>query len=69
MVCPNCGSNNCGIINETNTSGKDYSAGKGCLGYLMFGGPGLLCGLCGEGRQTHSTNFWLCYNCGRKWKA
>ena len=38
MICPKCGSDNVQIINETTTSGKDYSAGKGCLGFLITQG-------------------------------
>ncbi|MCR5212855.1 MAG: hypothetical protein K6E10_00420 [Eubacterium sp.] len=69
MKCPKCGSENCIVINETQTKGKDYSAGKGCLGFLLMGGPiGLLCGLCGEGKKTTNINYWVCNNCGYKWK-
>ena len=32
MVCHRCGSNDCQIINEVSTSGKDFSATKGCCG-------------------------------------
>ena len=69
MNCPKCGSQNCYIINEVHESGQDYSAGKGCLGYLLFGWVGLLCGLCGEGRKTKNVNYWVCNNCGKKWKV
>ena len=69
MKCPRCGSENCNIINETTTKGKDFSVGKGCLGALILGPFGLLCGACGKGRQTINTNYWVCNNCGHKWKA
>lgn len=69
MVCHRCGSNDCQIINEVSTSGKDFSATKGCCGWFMFGPIGLICGSCGEGRQVHNHNYWVCNNCGRKWKA
>lgn len=69
MVCPKCGSENCGIINEVREKGRDYYGGRGCLGYLIFGPVGLLCGLCGKGRQTKNINYWVCNNCGKKWKA
>lgn len=69
MQCPRCHSENCYIINEVTTKGKDYSAGKGCLGYLIFGTWGLLCGACGEGKTTTNTNYWVCNNCGKKWRA
>lgn len=70
MQCPKCGSYNCTIINEVKTTGKDYSATKGCCGVLILGGwEGLLCGLCGEGKRTTSTNYWICNDCGKKWRA
>lgn len=36
MQCPKCGSNNCQIITETSTEGKDFSASQGCCGWLQF---------------------------------
>lgn len=69
MRCPKCGYEYCQIINETQTTGKDFSAGKGCIGYLLFGWIGLLCGLCGEGQKTKTRQYWICGNCGHKWKA
>ncbi len=69
MICPKCGSSDCFIITETKTSGSDYSAIDGCLGTILFGPIGLLCGACGEGKTTKSKNYWICNNCGKKWKA
>ena len=69
MKCPDCGSEKCSIINEVNTTGKDFKAGNACCGTILFGPIGLLCGACGEGKQTHNTNYWVCNNCGRKWKV
>lgn len=69
MKCPKCESENCQIINEVQTSGKDYSAGKGCIGTILLGPIGLLCGACGKGKTTTNTNYWVCNNCGNKWKA
>ena len=57
------------MINETTTKGKDFSAGKGCVGTLLLGPIGMLCGMCGEKRRTINTNYWVCNNCGKKWKA
>ncbi len=68
MICPKCGSENCNVINETYTSGSDFSASKGCLGALLFGPIGILCGACGEGKQTHNVNYWVCNSCGYKWQ-
>lgn len=69
MRCPKCGNENCQITTETTSSGKDFSAGKGCCGALLFGPIGLLCGACGKGKTIHSTSYWFCPNCGRKFKA
>lgn len=69
MVCPNCGSTRLSPVTETQTSGKDFSAGKGCCGYLLLGPLGVLCGACGKGKQTKSTTYWLCNDCGKKFKA
>ncbi len=68
MKCPKCGSEDVTVINETTTKGKDFSMGKGCLGTLILGPIGALCGLCGEGKKTINTNYWVCNSCGKKWK-
>lgn len=69
MTCPKCGGDKCQIINEVSTTGKDYSAGKGCCGFLLFGWVGLLCGLCGKGKQTINKAFWVCSDCGNKFRV
>ncbi len=69
MICPKCGENNSQIINEVTTTGKDFSAGKGCCGAILMGPIGILCGACGEGKKTHNNQYWICNNCGNKWKA
>lgn len=68
MRCPKCGSENCQLITNTYSEGKDFSAGKGCCGVLLAGPVGILCGFCGEGRKTKTDNFWVCNRCGKKWK-
>ena len=69
MTCPRCGSDNCDIMSEITTSGQDYSVGKGCCGLFIFQNwLGLLCGFCGEGKKTKTNNFWICKNCGHKFK-
>ncbi len=68
MFCPRCKNNNCHPINEVTTQGKDFSASKGCCGWFLFGPIGLLCGLCGEGKTYKNTNYWICNNCGLKFK-
>jgi len=69
MKCPKCGENNSQIINEVTTSGKDFSAGKGCCGVILLGPIGILCGACGKGKQTYNNQYWVCNNCGNKWRA
>ena len=69
MKCPKCGCDNCQVITETKTSGKDFSVGKGLCGGLLLGPLGLLCGACGKGKQVNSVNYWVCPNCGNKFKV
>ncbi len=69
MTCPKCGNQHLQAATEINTYGKDFSASKGCCGAIILGPIGILCGLCGKGRQTHSTTYWMCPTCGHKFKA
>ncbi len=69
MDCPKCKCNVCQLITETKTTGKDFSAGDGCCGYMIFGPIGILCGLCGADKKTVTKNYWVCTNCGHKFKA
>lgn len=69
MRCPRCGNDNSQIINEVHTSGKDFSVSKGCCGYVLLGPLGVLCGACGEGKQTRNTQYWVCNSCANKWRA
>ncbi len=70
MICPNCGNENCELIQEISTSGNDYSVCKGlCGACILQSWIGLLCGLCGEGHTTVKRAFWICKNCGYKFKA
>ncbi|WP_191018322.1 hypothetical protein [Treponema zioleckii] len=68
MQCPRCGGG-CQIIQEFESEGQDYSAGNGCCGYILFGPIGLLCGLCGKGRQERTRTYWICNSCGNKFRA
>lgn len=72
LCCPQCGHEELQVVNESNvhTTGKNYSAGKGCLGYLLLGPLGLLCGSCGQGKKTQTTNttYWVCPKCGKKFR-
>ncbi len=76
--CPRCGSTGLHPIVESNyeTTGKTkgFGLGKGCLGFVLFGWVGWLCGLCGMGKgktttTTTSTTYWMCNQCGNKFKA
>ena len=68
MKCPKCGSISCVSMMESHTSGSDFSAGKGCCGFALLGPIGLLCGACGEGRTTTNEMYWVCQDCGKKFK-
>lgn len=73
LCCPQCGNTELQVVNETNveTKGKDFSGSKGCLGYILFGPLGVLCGSCGSGKKTTTTNttYWTCPKCGKKFRA
>lgn len=74
--CPRCGCNDLQAIVETSTSvrttGSNYSGTKGCLGWLLFGPLGLLCGSIGQKQRmyvdTTNTNYWVCSECGNKFR-
>lgn len=56
--CPACGSTNLQIISDV--QGKGAKFWKLCLcGFL---------GLCGTGKTT-TTHYWVCKNCGKKFKV
>ena len=71
--CPHCGSINISFtpISATNTTGKTKGFGSisACLGFILFGWVGVLCGLCGMGKgktttQTTTKVIKVCQNCG-----
>ena len=74
FCCPKCGSKHLQAVTTTDTNvqtkGGGYSGGKGCLGYLMFGWLGLLCGACGSKQkttvQTTTKTTWTCTDCGNR---
>jgi len=74
LTCLQCGSSALQLVTETEVTGGGgggYSAGKGCLGGLLMGPAGLLCGACGsKGKPVQSTNknYWLCSQCGNKFR-
>ena len=67
-ICPKCGNSNCQTVSETFTTGNDFSVGNGCCGYILFGPVGILCGLCGTNKKTVTSSYWVCPNCGYKFK-
>lgn len=70
MKCPKCGNMGCQVVTETSGSTKGYGIGKGCLGTICLGPIGLVCGMCGMGKgKTESTTYWICSDCGHKFKA
>lgn len=68
--CPKCKSER--IISKTQTStttkSSGYKSGLGCLGWLLWGPLGLLCGLCGMGSKTtvKNSNCFVCQDCGKE---
>ena len=78
--CPKCKGTN--LQTQTHTdfsqnvdvSQKGYSGGKGCLGYILFGPLGLLCGSCGQKQEVKtetsqtSKSYWVCSDCGHKFR-
>ena len=76
VKCPCCGGHNLQTVSEvttvSSTTGGGYSGSKGCLGLLLFGPFGLLCGNCGNAQKTEVTNntklFWVCGDCGHKFE-
>ena len=77
ICCPKCKSTNLQYAQtesiSVNTRTKGFSSGMGCLGLLLMGPLGILCGLCGSGKTTMSTTqniekIWVCQQCGNKFK-
>lgn len=70
MVCPKCGNDSCQIITENKmSSGKGFSLIKSCCGAIMLGPIGILCGACNKGVELSSSSYWVCNQCGHKFKA
>ena len=67
MRCPNCGSTNISSITDTHTHTKGFDGCDACCGYLLFGWPGILCGLCNTGDTTITTRTtYICNDCGTR---
>ena len=74
MKCPKCGSNTVFSqpVTETTSNGKTkgFGAIKACLGFLLVGPFGILCGLCGMGKGKNKTKtttkvIHTCQECGK----
>ena len=68
VFCPKCRSKNLQVIVENNTKGGGFGAGKSCVGYLLLGPLGLLCGACGSDVKTISKTYFTCMDCGNKFR-
>lgn len=66
MRCPNCGSNSITCIVDKNTTSKNFNGFDACCGVILFGWPGLLCGLCDTGTKTNTKTTNICNDCGRR---
>ena len=68
MRCPRCGCENLTkeVYTLTNTDNKNYDVGSGICGAILFGWPGLLCGLFDSGSKTTTTTKigYRCNDCG-----
>ena len=69
LRCPRCGGYNLTPISETSSQGKDFNSGNACCGYALCGPLGLLFGFSGEGKQVSTVTYWLCSDCGNKFRA
>ena len=65
LHCPKCKSKKLQALMETNVKGG-YRAGTGCIGFLLFGPLGFLCGAAGKKARISSTNtpWFVCMECG-----
>lgn len=74
LCCPKCKNTDLQYVSTSSTqfsaTGGGFSGGKGCLGFLLFGPLGLLCGSCGQKQKITSTTtideYWICRGCGEK---
>ena len=58
VKCPKCGSTNLEVVSDVR--GKGAKFWKLCLCGIL--------GLCGTGK-TKTTHYWVCRNCGNKFKV
>ena len=69
MKCPKCGSENCKFYTKTELNSSLFSLDKACCGTIFLGPLGILCGLCGSNLSTTTKEYWVCHDCGNKFKA
>ncbi len=70
MTCKHCGSENCMLIQESESKSKGFGVCKSLCGFFVIGPIGLLCGLCGMGKGKSTTkHYWICNSCGHKFRA
>ena len=65
--CPRCYSTEFQVVAKTEGTTQGFGGGKGCLGVLLFGPFGWLCGMCGQGKGRTSTRVLkYCNRCGKQ---
>ena len=68
LQCPKCGADGCIPQYKQHVSGGGYGCLSGCLGWLLLGPLGLLCGACGNSVQSTNELVWICPKCGNEFK-
>lgn len=68
LQCPRCGTDGCIPQYKQHVSGGGYGCLSGCLGWLLLGPLGLLCGACGNSVQSKNELVWICPKCGNEFK-
>ncbi len=65
--CPQCKSEKILVLPQTDIKGG-YRIGRGCLGYLLLGPLGFLCGALGKKSKISAVNstVFVCQECGFK---
>lgn len=68
MKCPRCGKENCHYVTNTRVSSSPFGMSEACCGFLFLGPLGLLCGLCGSETTSATDEYWICEDCGKKFR-
>ncbi|MDO4343812.1 MAG: zinc ribbon domain-containing protein [Eubacteriales bacterium] len=69
MKCPRCGGHNCQFVSSTKVHSSLFGWSEACCGYICLGPAGILCGFCGSDVTTKTKEYWICNDCGAKFKA